>query len=154
MKYLKLFDEHSDYQDFSSGGTMELPNVSHCISENHVHYNPNKMEFELYTITEVGQGSSSHLDNAERYGYLDRVIEETPVTNPRVEVRSAAQPDSEPLIYQVETLEAYDNEQYFQGLREGSPLDIGSYTAVFKFDNNGKVIKTGVASFNKDLGPS
>lgn len=153
MKYLKLFDEHSDYQDFSSGGTMVLPNVSHCISENHVHYNPKEREFELYSITEVFDGYDNYLDKATISGYLDRVIEETPVTNPRVEVRSADQPNSEPLIYQVDTLDVYDNEQYFQGLRDGSSLGIGNYTAVFKFDNNGKVIKTGVASFSVTPGP-
>lgn len=40
MKYIKVFEEHSDYEDFVSGGTMDLPNVSHCIVENEVHFNP------------------------------------------------------------------------------------------------------------------
>ena len=40
MYYLKLFQNHSNYQDFVSGDTMEKPNVSHCIQENEVHYNP------------------------------------------------------------------------------------------------------------------
>ncbi len=40
MYYLKLFQDHSDYQGFVSGDTMEKPNVSHCIEENEVHYNP------------------------------------------------------------------------------------------------------------------
>lgn len=40
MYYLKLFQSHSEYEDFVSGGTMEKPNVSHCIQENEVHYNP------------------------------------------------------------------------------------------------------------------
>lgn len=39
MDYLKLFQNHSEYEDFVSGGTMEKPNVSHCVSENGVHYN-------------------------------------------------------------------------------------------------------------------
>ncbi len=42
MYYLKLFDNHSSYEDFVSGDTMERPNVSHCILENEVHYNPDK----------------------------------------------------------------------------------------------------------------
>ena len=40
MKFIKLFENHSNYEDFVDGGTMEKPNVSHCIQENHVHYNP------------------------------------------------------------------------------------------------------------------
>ena len=39
-KYLKLFEYHSQYEDFVSGGTMVKPNVSHCVQENEVHYNP------------------------------------------------------------------------------------------------------------------
>ena len=39
MRYIKVFEEHSDYEDFVSGGTMELPNVSYCDAEHEVHYN-------------------------------------------------------------------------------------------------------------------
>lgn len=39
MKYIKLFENHSGYEDFVSGGTMEKPNISHCVQENDVHYN-------------------------------------------------------------------------------------------------------------------
>ena len=38
-KYIKLFNNHSEYQQFYMTD-LELPNVSHCIEENHVHYNP------------------------------------------------------------------------------------------------------------------
>lgn len=40
MNNLKLFQTHSEYDAFVSGGTMVKPNVSHCITENEVHYNP------------------------------------------------------------------------------------------------------------------
>ena len=40
MDHLKLFQTHSEYENFVSGGTMVKPNVSHCINENEVHYNP------------------------------------------------------------------------------------------------------------------
>ena len=40
MDYLKLFDTHSQYEEFAGGGGMLRPNVSHCVSENEVHYNP------------------------------------------------------------------------------------------------------------------
>jgi len=39
-KHLKLFDNHDDYLDFKGTSDFILPNVSHCIEENEVHYNP------------------------------------------------------------------------------------------------------------------
>ena len=39
MEFIKLFQNHSEYGGFVSGGTMVKPNVSHCIQENEVHYN-------------------------------------------------------------------------------------------------------------------
>ena len=38
--YLKLFGTHSQYEAYMGGGEIALPNVSHCISENEVHYTP------------------------------------------------------------------------------------------------------------------
>ena len=55
MKYLKLFDNHSGYTEYMSGEAI-LPNVSHCILENEVHYNDlvilfpgNEQAWELYS---------------------------------------------------------------------------------------------------------
>lgn len=39
MDYLKLFDNHSQYESYAGGGMLK-PNVSHCVQENEVHYNP------------------------------------------------------------------------------------------------------------------
>ena len=39
-KHLKLFNNHDDYSDFTETSDFILPNVSHCIEENEVHYNP------------------------------------------------------------------------------------------------------------------
>lgn len=39
-KYLKLFKKDTDYLYFKKTTDFILPNVSHCIEENHVHYNP------------------------------------------------------------------------------------------------------------------
>jgi len=52
MKYLKLFNNHTTYDDFVSGGTMVKPNVSHCIQENEVHYNPKLHDYkkDYFTI--------------------------------------------------------------------------------------------------------
>ena len=38
MKYLKLFASHSNYDAVKDN--LDKPNVSHCVSDNHVHYNP------------------------------------------------------------------------------------------------------------------
>lgn len=40
MKYLRLFDTHADYQDFTETQEFILPNVSRCRASNDVHYNP------------------------------------------------------------------------------------------------------------------
>ena len=39
-KYLKLFQTHTEYEEYISGETAVLPNVSHCIQEAELHYNP------------------------------------------------------------------------------------------------------------------
>ena len=39
-KYLKLFENHQEYESFTETEDFIKPNVSHCIEENHVHYNP------------------------------------------------------------------------------------------------------------------
>lgn len=39
-QYLKLFDTHTNYQNFVNSGEMLRPNVSHCVVDQHVHYNP------------------------------------------------------------------------------------------------------------------
>lgn len=40
MEYLKLFENHSQYEDFIETEDFVLPNVSHCIEQEEVHYNP------------------------------------------------------------------------------------------------------------------
>lgn len=40
MEYLKLFENHSQYADFIETEDFIRPNVSHCIEQNEVHYNP------------------------------------------------------------------------------------------------------------------
>ena len=38
--YLKLFEEHADYETYIEGQDVILPNVSYCEDNNCVHYNP------------------------------------------------------------------------------------------------------------------
>ena len=40
MKYLKFFENHSDYETYINGQDAILPNVSLCEDQNDVHYNP------------------------------------------------------------------------------------------------------------------
>ena len=40
MDYLKLFQTDAEYQNFKQSDKFIKPNVSHCVNENHVHYNP------------------------------------------------------------------------------------------------------------------
>lgn len=59
MKYIKLFEEHADYEDFVSGGTMNLPNVSHCVVENEVHYNPIPDPYGGHALIDFGLPSGT-----------------------------------------------------------------------------------------------
>jgi len=49
MEYLKLFENHTQYESFVGGGMLR-PNVSHCVSENDVHYNPFSWAEEYLTF--------------------------------------------------------------------------------------------------------
>ena len=40
MKYLKLFNTHAEYVAFTQMEDFIKPNVTHCVQENEVHYNP------------------------------------------------------------------------------------------------------------------
>ena len=53
MEYLKLFDNHAEYEGFVSGGTMVRPNVSHCVQENDIHYNPIPHDYSKDYLTFV-----------------------------------------------------------------------------------------------------
>ncbi len=61
MKYLKLFENHSQYVGCVLGGTMMKPNVSHCINENEVHYNPLKWSSEYFTIESLEDDNTIYL---------------------------------------------------------------------------------------------
>ena len=48
MKYIKVFNTDVDYTDSLYEVGVELPNVSHCIEENHVHYSSNIESFKIF----------------------------------------------------------------------------------------------------------
>ena len=46
MKYLRKFENHTDYEV----ATLDLPNVSYCVQQNEVHYNPFTKEYEYVDL--------------------------------------------------------------------------------------------------------
>lgn len=57
MKHLKLFNNHNDYN--TDIATAELPNVSYCIVQDEVHYNPYVPETRLVLKYNVTSTSST-----------------------------------------------------------------------------------------------
>ncbi len=57
MKYIKLFENHSQYEDFIETENFVKPNVSHCIQENEVHYNPHTFADEYITFVAKENGT-------------------------------------------------------------------------------------------------
>ena len=59
-KYLKLFENHTQYETFIGGGgntPFVKPNVSYCTEENEVHYNPFSWADEYLTFDIVTEGT-------------------------------------------------------------------------------------------------
>lgn len=57
---LKLFNEHSEYGSFIQTEGFTRPNVSYCIEENEVHYNPVIIE-SLASIANLGENPDNAL---------------------------------------------------------------------------------------------
>lgn len=58
MKYIKLFNSHTDYSDFTEDRLIR-PNVSHCIEDQHVHYNPILDPFNGHEYVDLGLPSGT-----------------------------------------------------------------------------------------------
>ena len=58
-KYLRLFQNHNDYSDFKGTTDFILPNVSHCVQENEVHYNPLVDPYNGKAYVDLGLTSST-----------------------------------------------------------------------------------------------
>ena len=81
MKYLKVFTQHSDYEEFIDGGGVNFPNVSYCQKENEVHYNPLQTSIMEYIssdgkIVDFGTGNET---NAYFYGTSGKKLH--PISN-------------------------------------------------------------------------
>ena len=59
MKYLKVFDQHSDYQTFVQSADYIRPNISCCKQEHDVHYSPNNLVTCIFKTT--GSATSLYL---------------------------------------------------------------------------------------------
>lgn len=77
MKYLKKFDTHSDYEAFTGGTDFILPNISVCVNENEVHYNPTDKKLTFIaeqansTIKLNRRGTDTSLSNASLQYSID-----------------------------------------------------------------------------------
>ena len=58
-KYIKLFDTHSEYLAFTQTDDFLKPNVSHCIQEDEVHYNPYDFSDRYFTTIARESGAIS-----------------------------------------------------------------------------------------------
>lgn len=68
MKYLRLFDTHADYQDFTETQEFILPNVSRCRASNDVHYNPIPETRLIVTYSIVNNGGTMPPLNSAKGG--------------------------------------------------------------------------------------
>ena len=57
MEYLRLFENHTEYEAFANSGNMLKPNVSNCVAENDVHYNPRTWADEYLTFVAKENGT-------------------------------------------------------------------------------------------------
>lgn len=66
MIYLRQFGTHAEYEEYASSG-MVLPNVSHCIAQEDVHYNP----YETMVIAKfVGDGTPKSIYMYDQDGQM------------------------------------------------------------------------------------
>lgn len=78
MEHIKLFNTHTSYIEYASGGGMLRPNVIHCLEENEVHYRPSiEVEYLTFIPLEDGtfsfnkSGMSYSLDEGETWKTLE-----------------------------------------------------------------------------------
>lgn len=81
VKYLKLFDKHSDYQTYADGGGVgidedNLPNTSFCLLEDEVHYNgfPNYLCFTALESGTFTFSSSAGVTTSQR-SYIEYSVD-------------------------------------------------------------------------------
>lgn len=78
MKYIKLFENHSDYESFTGSTDFIEPNVSQCIEENDVHYSI------LAYVDGVRISDTAITINMGGYATLEAIISPEYATNKNV----------------------------------------------------------------------
>ena len=76
-KYLKLFENHTQYETFIGGGgdtPFVRPNVSHCIQENEVHYNPVPHDYSKDYLTIESLEDNNDIYFKENYSGFEKTI--------------------------------------------------------------------------------
>lgn len=70
-KYIKKFDTHSDYEDFLETEDFIRPNVSYCVDNVEVHYNPIETRVVVkYNVTDITY--STHIaGNCENFAEME-----------------------------------------------------------------------------------
>ena len=83
MKYIKLFETHSEYETYIGGQDVILPNVSYCEDNNCVHYNPIVPPSRVIKCT-INVETTSNLTVlfADWYGTAWNKVESALVTRP------------------------------------------------------------------------
>ena len=68
MKYIRLFEQHSEYAAAESG--LTLPNVSHCVRENDVHYK-NLIGLRIQNEDHIPGLHNRHIEEVINYIFYD-----------------------------------------------------------------------------------
>ena len=87
-KYLKRFETHSQYEAFTATTEFILPNVSYCVQEDDVHYNPSEGPQHDYsqdylTFTALENGTFQLSGNSVSYSLDDGATWTTLASNTR-----------------------------------------------------------------------
>lgn len=97
MKYLKLFNQHSNYETYINSSDKTLPNVSYCENENEVHYNP----IETRIVAKFNVISTSNATYI--LGYNGYAPSNTTVYFSEIEIDGVVQPSVTSITYTFET---------------------------------------------------
>jgi hypothetical protein len=149
MKYLKKFENHASYEEARQ--ILDLPNVSYCVTENEVHYNPFVDPYNGHKYVDLGLpsgtkwatmnvGASSVTDygNYYMYGMGSKTYDNTDTPYAGAEDPLALSADTAaqewggawhmPTIAQMEELTANTTYQWVTNYK-GSGINGGTFTA-------------------------
>ena len=84
MEFIKLFNQHDDYQSYISSSTRLLPNLSYCQNNEDVHLNPQHFFVAKYNVTSTSEDTSLFKSNNLQYiknMYIDGIKLEQPISS-------------------------------------------------------------------------